>query len=98
MTFLDKLQSHKGGLIQLKTQLCWREGRRWDNNPGRICLILDAVAAAAATTAAAAEAAAARTFAGRSLAAALLLIDGKPQWVWLAEQDIDLLVNDPPTN
>ena len=95
MTLLDKLQAHKGGLIQLKTQLYWYGGRGYDNNPGRICLILDA---AATTTTAAAAALSARATARAAAAEALLLFDGMPQWIWLAEEDIELLVNDPPTN
>ena len=78
MTLLDKLQAHKGGLIHIKSQLYWYGCGGWDNNPGRICLILDTT-----TTA---------------VAAAFLLIDGQPHWVWVAEEDIELLVNDPPTN
>ena len=96
MTFLDNLQSHRGGLIKLRTQLCWNGDRGWDNNPGRICLLLDAEAASLANGAEAAITV--TTAAVAAGGAALLLIDGKPQWVWLAEKDIDLLVNDPPTN
>jgi hypothetical protein len=99
MTFLNNLQSHKGGLIKLKTQLCWNDGRGWDNNPGRICLLLDAEADLDAARAAA-DAAGVRAAAGVGAAAvdALLLIEGQPQWIWVTEQDIDLLVNDPPTS
>ena len=96
MNLLETLQAHKGGLICLKTELYWYDRRSWDGTPGRICLILDATASAAATT----EAAAA-TFgvAGTEAAAAtFLLIDGQPQWIWLAAEDIELLVNDPPAN
>lgn len=93
MTFLDKLQSHKGCLIHLKTQLYWYGGRGWDNSPGRICLLLDAEAeAAVAATATAADAS------DEDRHAALLLSDGQPRWIWVTECDIDLLVNDPPTN
>jgi len=92
MTFLEQLQAHKGGLIHLKTQLYWCEGRRWDNNPGRICLILDAARRSTAAAATAAEPAAATTVA----ATAHLLIDGRLTWIWVAEQDIELLVNDQP--
>ena len=119
MTFLERLQAHKGGLLRLKTELYWYGGRGYDGSPDRICLILDAAAvttaAAAAAAATAAEAAAARTTtaaAVRSTAArsrprtgtaarrtaALLLIDGSPQWVWVDEADIEILVNDQPTN
>ena len=73
MPLLEQLQAHKGGLIQLKTQLYWYDGRGWDGDPARVCLILDT-------------------------AAAFLLIDGQPQWIWVAEEDIALLVNDPPAN
>jgi hypothetical protein len=51
MTLLDKLQAHKGGLLQLKTQLYWYGRGGWDNNPGRICLLLDATCPAAAARA-----------------------------------------------
>ena len=80
MTLLERLQSHKGGLIRLKTELFWYGGRGWDENPGRVCLLLDAAAAAFATGAAA-----------RRSAAAYLLIDGSPRWVWVAEEDMALL-------
>ncbi len=93
MTFLEQLQAHKGGLIQLKTQLFWYEGRKWDNNPGRICLILGAAIVAIPASAATTDAAAAD---GAAKAAAHLLIDGQPAWIWVTEQDIELLVNDQP--
>ena len=48
MTFLEMLQSHKGSLIRLKTELFWYGGRGWDKSPGRICLLLDAANAATA--------------------------------------------------
>jgi hypothetical protein len=56
----------------------------WDNNPGRICLTLDAAAAPPAIPVAC-------TAVATAAAAAHLLIDGKPQWVWVAEQDVELL-------
>ena len=48
MTFLETLQSRKGGLLRLKSELYWHDGRGYDGSPGRICLILDASSAAAA--------------------------------------------------
>jgi len=90
MTFLDNLQSHKGGLIQLKTELYWYDGRGYDNTPGRICLILDA-GEEAETFRATTVAAASPTRAAAVFAVALLFIEGQPQWVWVAEQDVDLL-------
>ena len=90
MTFLESLQAHKGGLIRLKTQLYWHEGNMWDNNPGRICLILDAAASPPAIPAA--------CTASSYATAAYFLIDRQPAWIWVAEQDIELLVNDQPIN
>jgi len=113
MTLLDKLQAHRGGLLQLKPPLYWYGRGGWDNNPGRVCLLLDAtcpaateapVAAAAARRVTAgdrrvtaADPAAASSTAGTPTAA-FLLIDGQPHWVWIAEEDVELLVNDPPAN
>ena len=99
MTLLEQLQAHKGGLIQLKTQLYWYDGRGYDGTSGRICLILDATASDAAAGLRAAATPATNP-AGNvyAAAAAFLLIDGQPQWIWVAEEDIALLVNDPPTN
>ena len=45
MTLLEQLQNHKGSLLRLKTRLYWCESRGYDNNPVRVCLILDAAAA-----------------------------------------------------
>ena len=102
MTLLEQLQAHKGGLIQLKTQLYWYDGRGYDGTSGRICLILDATASAASAAAAGLRAAAtpATNPAGNvyAAAAAFLLIDGQPQWIWVAKEDVELLVNDPPAN
>jgi hypothetical protein len=91
MTTFEQLQSNKGGLLHLKTQLYWYDGRGHDKDPGRVCLLLDVltgddardihVEPVARTTAAAA----------RATAVALLLIDGQPQWIWLAEQDIEVI-------
>ena len=101
MTLLEQLQAHKGGLIQLKTQLYWYDGRGYDGTSGRICLILDATASDAA------DGVGPVAYAGRATnpagnvyaaAAAFLLIDGQPQWIWVAKEDIALLVNDPPAN
>ena len=85
MTFLQQLQLHKGGLICLKTQLYWY-GSGYDKNPDRICLILDTAASTAAATTTATG-----VIDARRTAAAHLLIDGVPQWVRVAEQDVKLL-------
>ena len=98
MTLLEQLQAHKGGLIQLKTQLYWYGTRSYDNNPGQVCLILDAATATASIPAAATAAADAPIDWEEAPAGAFLLIDGQPQWIWVAKEDVELLVNDPPTN
>ena len=90
MTLLERLQSHKGSLIKLKTELFWYGGRGWDGNPGRVCLLLDAAAtkiAHGSTVLQAHTATTAAAFAG----AAYLLIDGSPRWVWVADEDVELL-------
>ena len=92
MTFLESLQARKGGLVQLKTQLYWRWSRG-DNNPGRICLILDAARKSAVDGAADG---AHRSATPADYVAAHLLIDGQSAWIWVAEKDIELLVNDQP--
>lgn len=87
--FLETLQSHKGGLIKIKTELYWYGGRGYDESPGRVCLLLDtatvfATAAAAATRTAIAH----QDFAP---AATYLLIDGSTHWVWMTKEDVELL-------
>ena len=96
MTFLEQFQAHKGGLIQLKSQLYWYGGRGYDGNPGRVCLILDAATAARRSAVAVAaisldHAAARRTTARVRTAVAYLLLDDSPQWVWAAEEDVEFL-------
>ena len=91
MTFLETLQSHKGGLIRLKSELYWYDRGSWDENPGQICLLLDA-----------AESAGPGNIAGVALhgldedrrlvrAAALLLIDGCTHWVRVVHEDVEIL-------
>ncbi len=96
MTLLDKLQAHRGGLLQLKTQLYWYGRGGWDNNPGRVCLLLDTSAGIAGISAATRRAATAATADATDCAdsdATLLLIDGQSHWVWITEEDVELLVN-----
>jgi len=85
MTFLQKLQTHKGCLLRLKTQLYWYGERGYDNTPGRVCLILDAVAVGPST------AAVTTSVRSKTPTAAFLLVDGSPHWVWIAEADVELL-------
>lgn len=90
MNFLEQLQDNKGGLIRLKTQLCWYDRGGWDRCEGRICLLLDAAgaevgdAATRVTTYPPLRLRPTRT-------AAHLLIDGAPHWVWVAEADVEFL-------
>jgi ATP/maltotriose-dependent transcriptional regulator MalT len=93
MTLLAQLQAHKGGLLQLKPPLYWYGTRSYDNNPGRVCLILDAGVASAAPNVAAAASGAreARAHDPATRVAAFLLIDGTPQWIWVVEADVELV-------
>ena len=73
MTLLEQLQAHKGGLIQMKSQLYWYDGRGWDGDPARICLILDAAVTSAPVSSSA------FTASTSARISAYLLIDGQPQ-------------------
>ena len=90
MTFLEQLQSHKGGLLYLKTGLYWYGGRGYDRSPGRICLILDATQVTALRAADRVDAVTPAAEVAHSTDA-LLLIDGSPHWVWMADSDVELL-------
>ena len=98
MDFLQTLEAHRGSLLHIKSELFWYGGRGWDVARGRICLLLDAEpdlprgGPAAATTAALAlvEAVGARGGLGVD-AAVLLLIDGAPHWVWVCQEDVEIL-------
>jgi len=95
MNFLQELGSHRGGLLLLKTELWWYGGRGWDRIRGRVCLLMDARDAAgpAAPRAGAASRSAAPSgyTAVHDAAAAFLLVDGAPHWVWVAQADVELL-------
>ena len=90
MTLLERLQPHKGSLIKLKTELFWYGGRGWDENPGRVCLLLDAAATEIAYGSTVLQAHTGATHTALA-ATAYLLIDGSPRWVWVAEEDVALL-------
>lgn len=89
MTLLDRLQAHRGGLLLIKTQLFWYDGRGWDRSPGRVCLVLDATTDPPAAVPDYPEAPA--TDAEAAATAALLLLDGSPQWIWVSDCDVELL-------
>ena len=91
MDFLQTLRAHTGGLIRIKSELFWYGGRGWDGIPDRICLVLDATALAGVTRGA--RAAHCRVT-GRDSdldVAVLLLIDCRPQWVWVTREDVELI-------
>jgi hypothetical protein len=91
MTFLEELTAHKGGLVRIKTQLFWYGGRArggWDGARDRVCLLMDA---AARLDPAALDAAARVGAVGTGGVGALLLVDGAPRWVWVAQADVELL-------
>jgi hypothetical protein len=85
MTFLEQLQSHKGRLLCLKTDLFWYGGMGLDKNPGQIFLILGADSAFARRAAAGT----ANDF--KSGTIAILLIDSQPRWVLVAEEDVEVI-------
>jgi hypothetical protein len=90
MTFLEALQAHKGGLVLLKSELWWYGGRDWDGITGRVCLLMDS-AARYRVVAVGATAYTKHANAAAAGAAALLLLDGCPCWVWVAQSDVELL-------
>jgi hypothetical protein len=90
MTLLEQLRAHVGGLVRIKSQLYWY-GRGWDGVHDRVCLLMDTTPAVtpAATTAARAPTAASPH--ATTAAAALLIVDGAPHWVWIGQEDVVLL-------
>ena len=96
MSFLETVRAHRDGLVLLKTQLWWYTHQHWDNNPGRICIILDAHHGRYTPECALS----ARTYHAHHpprRIAVRLLIDGSPCWIWVDEQDVELnfsLVNE----
>ena len=93
MTLLDKLQAHKGGLLRLKTELYWYDRGDHDGIEGRHCILVDAPAKPGPAI----EDAVTPTVELYNVeelnktAVALLLIDGTCSWVWVAEEDVELL-------
>lgn len=86
MSFLEKIQAHKCGLIRLKGDLYWYS-RGWDESPDRIFLVLDA-----ATRPPYGRCSAEQQGGGNAVAvAALLLLDGSPHWVWISEDETEIL-------
>ena len=93
MDFFDKLQKSRGELLRLKTQLYWYgKGGSWDQNPGRVCLILDVtgcgfpVELCASTASVGAD------------AAVRLLLDGSPKWIHISMTDVEFINYDSFSN
>ena len=93
MTFLDKLQVHKGGLLHLKCQLYWYDRGDLDGVEERHCILLDAPAKSIPAIEDAVTPTVELYNANelKKTAVILLLVDGKPQWIWVAEKDIELI-------
>ena len=91
MTFLERIQAHKGGLLKIKAQLYWYGQGRYDENPGLICLILDAVDEHAVEASGAANRQAVNDGKKVNSVDAFLLVGGVPRWIWLSEADVELL-------
>ena len=96
MTFLERIQAHKGGLLRIKTRLYWYDRGRHDGNPGQVCLILDVCDARQVDSHDVEAAGAANAYAeshGKKVNSvdAFLLVDGVPRWIWLSEADVELL-------
>lgn len=85
MNFLETLRAQVGGLLRIKSNLYWYDGRGWDDLPGRVCLILDAAPVRRDAHARTAH------LGGQHHAAVLLLIDGTPRWVWVTQADAELI-------
>ena len=91
MTLLQKLQAHRGSLIRLKTQLYWYDGRGYDGSPGRVCLLLDASDDVPAGLAARTDSDSGGDADEPFASAALLLVDGSPQWAWVVDGDVEII-------
>jgi hypothetical protein len=87
MKFFQTLQKSIGNIIRLKTQLYWFQKGVWDNNPGRVCLILDVLKHGG--PASACTVTSYNTSNNEELV--LLLINGLPVHVWTSEPDIEFI-------
>ena len=88
MTFLEELQAHRGGLLRIKSELYWYGGRGWDGARGRVCLLLDATAT---STSGPRPSSVTVGVVDGEPHAVLLLIDGAPHWIWVANEDVELI-------
>jgi hypothetical protein len=95
MTFLETLKANHGALIRLTTQLFWYKEGGWDNKSGRICLILDAIGHGIHLSV---DADAHTGHPGQNdgfyEAAAFLIIDGLPKWVWIDKRHFEIITSE----
>jgi hypothetical protein len=93
MTFIEQLQSHIGNLILLKNRLYWYSSNSCDEIAERTCLLLDVRDIGRVYMADGARVADAdgEGIGDENGPAALLLVDGKPTWVWISSQAVELL-------
>ena len=91
MTFLERLQAHKGSLICLKTGLRWRQTLGGGDKHPRVCLLLDVeVTSLGLGHRHAGWTHSVLASTGCSVTKVYLLIDGVPKWIWVAEEDIEM--------
>jgi hypothetical protein len=94
MTLFDRLQSHKGSLIHIKTHLYWNNSiAKYDNYLDRICLILDVSQAKniSAETCTNIDSLSTMSTLREDSASICILLNNKPMWVWVADTDVEVI-------
>lgn len=101
MTFFEQLDAHHGGLIRLKTQLCWYGSGRYDGVEGRICILLDPDSVpgphqdpfgpAWRHDAFTQMLDTAEYHPESDRVSVILLIDGSPKWVMVSEETVEFI-------
>ena len=93
MTFLNKLKAHVGGLISIKTELyLYATGLAiTDEDPGRICLLLDIQPEPPELELYDGQSAGPADPGTSKSAAALLFIDGMSKWILIWADDVELI-------
>jgi len=89
MTFTEQLMARKGGLLRLKSEVLWWGGHGWDNNPGRVCLLVDFEINSYKDSDGGVYGA--LRLAPPAPAVVALLIDGSLRWIRVAETDVEFL-------
>jgi hypothetical protein len=93
MPLFEQLKAHVGGLIRLKTDLYWHNANSYDEVKGRVCLLLDTTLLGSSSS----WVATSRTMMSRhpwrflDNAYVLLLIDCQAKWIWISEEDVELV-------